>query len=43
MITRVVHPFNLQKALEHVIANKDSAGGSLYPFYPLTQCCIIKL
>src|SRR5690554_7318132 len=26
MITRVVHPFNLQKALEHVIANKGSAG-----------------
>ena len=26
MIARVVHPFNLQKALEHVIANKDSAG-----------------
>ena len=26
MITRVVHPFNLQRALEHVIANKGSAG-----------------
>ena len=26
MITRVVQPFNLQKALEHVIANKGSAG-----------------
>jgi RNA-directed DNA polymerase len=26
MIARVVHPFNLQKALEHVIANKGSAG-----------------
>ena len=26
MITRVVHPYNLQKALEHVIANKGSAG-----------------
>lgn len=26
MIERVVHPYNLQKALEHVIANKGSAG-----------------
>src|SRR5690606_33716662 len=26
MITRVVQPFNLQRALEHVIANKGSAG-----------------
>ena len=26
MIARVVHPYNLQKALEHVIANKGSAG-----------------
>lgn len=26
MIGRVVHPYNLQKALEHVIANKGSAG-----------------
>ena len=26
MITRVVQPFQLQKALEHVIANKGSAG-----------------
>jgi group II intron reverse transcriptase/maturase len=26
MIERVVHPFSLQKALEHVIANKGSAG-----------------
>ncbi len=26
MIARIVHPFNLQKALEHVIANKGSAG-----------------
>ena len=26
MIGRVVHPHNLQKALEHVIANKGSAG-----------------
>lgn len=26
MIEKVVHPYNLQKALEHVIANKGSAG-----------------
>jgi len=26
MIDRVVHPYNLQKALEHVVANKGSAG-----------------
>lgn len=26
MIESVVHPFSLQKALEHVIANKGSAG-----------------
>jgi hypothetical protein len=26
MIARVVHPYNLQKALEHVIANRGSAG-----------------
>jgi group II intron reverse transcriptase/maturase len=26
MIEQVVHPYNLQKALEHVIANKGSAG-----------------
>jgi RNA-directed DNA polymerase len=26
MIARVIHPFNLQKALEHVIANKGSSG-----------------
>lgn len=26
MIARVVHPYSLQKALEHVIANKGSAG-----------------
>jgi len=26
MIERVVHPFNLQRALEHVIANQGSAG-----------------
>src|SRR5690606_35297436 len=26
MIERVVHPYQLQKALEHVIANKGSAG-----------------
>jgi group II intron reverse transcriptase/maturase len=26
MIARVIHPFNLQKALEHVITNKGSAG-----------------
>ena len=26
MIGRVVHPYNLQKALEHVIANKGSVG-----------------
>jgi len=26
MIERVVHPYNFQKALEHVIANKGSAG-----------------
>jgi len=26
MIEQVVHPYNLQKAMEHVIANKGSAG-----------------
>ena len=26
MIDRVVHPYNLQKALEHVVANRGSAG-----------------
>ena len=43
MIGQVVHPYNLQKALEQVIANKGSAGIDGMKTTELTELSLIHI